>query len=230
MESGKAYLRIDKRWNMEELAELSKLYYQCYSLMYSLSPFQVDSDDQRVVDWFKGIYSKFPWRGGFSTVNFYFSLFSKIPYEGRPNITRIQYASPGFIELQEAVVVASSVATIVAAIAVSFEKVHDLFHKIQIGISERKLARMKVALSELELDSAQLKFIRESKAQLLEAMNVSVEMKLELTRRCDGNELMELKILMSLYRRAEPLAKMQLEGKLKVELPSRKKEENGDET
>src|SRR5690606_687898 len=118
----------------------------------------------------------------------------------------------------------------VTAIAVSFEKVHDVFHKIQMGVSERKLARMKVALSELELDAAQLKFIRESKAQLLEAMSISVDMRLELTRRCDGNELMELKILMSLYRRAEPLAKMQLDGKLKVEVPSKPNEEKRDET
>lgn len=230
MESGKAYLRIDKKWNMEELAQLSKLYYQCYSLAYSLSPFQVDADDQKVVDWFKGVYAKFPWRGGYSAVNFYFTLFSKIPYDDRPNITRIEYASPGFIELQEAVVVASSLATIVAAIAVSIEKTHDVVHKIQMGISERKLARMEVALAELELNSAQLDFIRKSKEQLLEVMKITLEMRLELTRRCDGNELMELKILMSLYRRAEPLAEMQLEGKLKVEVPNLQKVSRPDET
>lgn len=228
MESGKAYLKIDKEWNMDELARLSKLYNQCYSLIYSLSSFEVDSSDQRVIDWFQGAYAKYPWRGGFSTVNFYFSLYSKIPALDRPNIKKIKYESPGFILLEEALVVAGALSGIVIAVCASLEKIHDLYHKIQTGLSERKLTRMKVALTELELESANLEFIRKSKQELTMEMNIPLDMQIELARRCEGNELMELKILMSLYRRVEPLAEMQSEGKLKVENPLERQDGEGE--
>jgi len=54
----------------------------------------------RVIDWFHGVYAKYPWRGGFSALNFYQSLYAKIPYEQRPQIEEIQYASPGHIKLK----------------------------------------------------------------------------------------------------------------------------------
>ena len=55
---GDAYLKLDKEWDMQELASLSKLYIQCYSLVYSLSGFEVESTDERVIDWFQGAYAK----------------------------------------------------------------------------------------------------------------------------------------------------------------------------
>jgi len=100
MDLGNTYLKLDHEWEMQELADLAKLYTQCYSLVYSLSGARVDSEDERVIDWFHGVYAKYPWRGGFSALNFYQSLYAKIPYEQRPQIEEIQYASPGHIKLK----------------------------------------------------------------------------------------------------------------------------------
>jgi len=219
MKVGEAYLRLDKKWDMDELASLSKLYTQCYSLVYSLSGFKTDSTDERVIDWFQGAYAKYPWRGGFSTVNFYHSLYAKLPQDARPQIKKIQYASPGFILLEEALIVAGSLAGIVAAVTVSIDKIHDTYNKIQKGLSERKLTKLEVQLKDLELDLARLEFVKESKQKLIESMCIPKEIQVELARRCDGNELMELKILMSLHRRIEPMAKMQREGMLDIEVP-----------
>jgi len=37
MDLGNTYLKLDHEWEMQELADLAKLYTQCYSLVYSLS-------------------------------------------------------------------------------------------------------------------------------------------------------------------------------------------------
>jgi hypothetical protein len=224
MRTGDAYLALDKDWEMQELASLSKLYTQCYSLVYSLSGFKIDSTDEVVIDWFQGAYAKYPWRGGFSTVNFYHALYKKLPYEARPQIKKIQYASPGYILLEEAILVAGMLATIVGSVTLSIDKIHDTYNKIQKGLSERKLTKLEVQLKDLELDSAKLDYVRKSKSELIELMAIPEEMQAELSRRSEGNDLMELKILMSFHRRIEPIAKLQEEGKLSVvptlEIPS----------
>jgi len=216
---GDAYLKLDKDWDMEELASLSKLYIQCYSLVYSLSGFEINSTDEEVIDWFQGAYAKYPWRGGFSAVNFYRALYAKVPYEERPQIQEIQYASPGHIKLKEALLVAGMLAGIVTAVTTSMDSIHNTYNNIQKGLSERKLTKLEVQIKELELDAERLKFVQESKKAMINGMNIPPEMQSELSRRSEGNELMELKILMSFHRRIEPIAIMQGEGMLEVEKP-----------
>jgi hypothetical protein len=177
MELGETFLKLDNDWEMQELADLAKLYTQCYSLVYSLSGDRVESTDEQVVDWFHGVYAKLPWRGGYTAVNFYNSLYAKIPYEQRPQIVEIRYASPG----------------------------------------ERKLRRLEVELAELQLDQERLRFVRSAKQQLIDQMQIPQVMQEELIRRSSGNDLMQLKILMSFYRRVQPLAELELRDMLKVE-------------
>ena len=226
MDIGDAFLRLDNEWDMEELATLSRLYIQCYSLVFSLSDFAVKTDNERTFDWFKGAYAKYPWRGGFSTINFYHTLYAKIPYEQRPVIQEIRYASPGHIKLKEAVLVAGMLAGIVAAITTSIDNAHDTYNKIQYGMSQRKLTKLDVDIKELQLKQEQIKFIKESKKQLIEELEVPKLMQSELSRRSEKNELMELKILMSFYRRLEPLALLQDGEKLFLENPNQKSSNN----
>lgn len=217
MELGNTYLRLDKEWEMQELADLAKLYTQCYSLVYSLSGMRVNSQDEKIIDWFHGIYAKYPWRGGYSVVNFYHSLYKKIPYEQRPQIVEIQYASPGHIKLKEAAAVAGLLAVIVTAVTTSFDQIYDSYNQIQRGMSEQKLRKLEVERSELQLGQERLKFIRESRQLLIEQMKIPETMQQELERRSGGNQLMQLKILVSFYRRVQPLSELELREMLKVE-------------
>ncbi|AEJ01536.1 hypothetical protein Nit79A3_1722 [Nitrosomonas sp. Is79A3] len=223
MEIGFANLKLDKEWDMDDLAVLSKLYVQCYSFVYSLSGFEVQSKDERIIDWFQGAYAKYPWRGGFSTVNFYHELYAKIPLEQKPSIKEIQYASPGHIKLKEVLVVAGLLAGIVATVTNAIDDIHETYNTIQKGLSERRLTKLEVELKELELEEARLEYVKRSKKLLIEKMNIPESMQSELSRRSGGNNLMELKILMSFYRRIEPLAIMQDQGKLTVEEPIEEK-------
>ncbi len=196
---------------MQDIAQLSKLYIQCYSLVHSLSNFD------------KREYIKYPWKGGYSAVNFYNNLYYKIPREERPAIQEIQYASPGYIKLKEALVVAALLAGVVAAVTNSIDDIQDTYDKIQKGMSERKLMKIDVQIQYLQLKKAELEFIRESKKELIDKMQIPEIMQSELSVLSKENELTELKILMSFHRRVNPLAIMQAKEMLLVEMLSTEK-------
>jgi hypothetical protein len=93
---------------------------------------------------------------------------------------------------------------------------HDLYYKIQKGISARKLSKIEVDKKQLELIETELKFITDSLCEFTSMMNIKQEMLDELDKKTGGNKLMQLKILLSFYRRLEPLALMQADGRLKL--------------
>src|SRR5688500_8691733 len=97
LQTSKTKLLLNGRWNLEELSETTKGYTQLYGFAFSLLD-DLPQDPRIQMDY---LYARFPWRGGYSTVNFFNQLFHKIPPKLRPEVERIQYASPGFIELSE---------------------------------------------------------------------------------------------------------------------------------
>jgi len=212
MQATKTKLRLDGHWNLEELSEATKDYLQLYGFVYSLLP-NLPTARRAEVD---HIYGKFPWRGGFSTVNFFSQLFHKIPPKLRPEVKKIRYSSPGFIELQELLIVAIGVAAIVKAVCASLNFANDTYRGIQRGSAEHKLTKIDISNKELELTQRQLAFCDAQVEKLLKLFNFSAEQAAALDEKTQGNPAMKLKILLSVYRRVEPLAKKQLEGKIQV--------------
>src|SRR5690606_35039708 len=134
----------------------------------------------------------------------------------RPEVKRIQYASPGFIELTELLVAATIVAGIVGAICKSLKSVHNLYREIQKASVEHKLSKINLANEELELSAKQIEFCEKSSKRLLEAFELTEEHEEAINQSVSGNPVMMLKILLSVYRRAYPLAEKQYEEKLKI--------------
>ncbi len=205
-------LGLDGRWGLEELSETTKDYIQLYGFAYSLLP-DLPTAKREEIDY---IYGKFPWRCGDSTVNFFNQLFHKIPPKFRPEVQRIQYASPGFIELTEILVVAGTVAAIVTAVCKSLNSVHDLYRSIQKGSVDHQLAKINLAKEELELKQRQITFCENSAKQLAKALGLTETQEQLIDKKVQGSPVMKLKILLSVFRRVEPLAKKQSEEKLKV--------------
>lgn len=208
----KTKLRLDGRWNLEELSEATKGYTQLYGFSYSLLPDLPLARREEIED----IYGKFPWRGGYSTVNFFNQLFHKIPPKLRPEVERIHYASPGFIELSEILIVATLVAGIVKAVCSSFNAAHDTYRKIQKGSVDHELAKINLAKDKLDLTQAQMTFCENSAKQLVQVFDLTEAQELQIDQRVQGNPVMKLKIFLSVFRRVEPLAQKQNEGKLEV--------------
>jgi hypothetical protein len=208
----KTQLGLNGRWSLEELSDTTKDYTQLYGFAYSLIP-DLPAARRDEIDY---IYGKFPWRGGYSTVNFFSQLFHKIPPKLRPEIHKIQYASPGFIELTEILAVAVTVAAIVAAVCKSLKSVHDLYRSIQKASVEHELSKINLANADFKLKQRQIAFCETSANSLIEAFGLTKAQSALIDKRVSGSAVMKLKILLSVYRRAEPLAKKQAEGKLSI--------------
>jgi hypothetical protein len=212
LQSRKTWLQLDGRWGLEELSDTARDYIQIYGFAYSLIP-DLPSARQDELEY---IYGKFPWRGGYSTVNFFNQLFHKIPPRLRPEVQRIQYASPGFIELTEIALVAASVAGIVKAVCSSIDMAHDTYRKIQKASVDHKLSKIDLANKELELTQRQIEFCEDSSKRLVKTFGLTEAQEEIVDQRVQGNQVMKLKMLLSVFRRVEPLARKQSEGKLKI--------------
>ena len=212
LEATKTKLRLDGRWNLEELSEATSDYTQLYGFAYSLLA-DLPIARREEIDY---IYGKFPWRGGYSTVNFFDQLFHKIPPNLRPEVERIQYASPGFIELSELLLVASIVAGIVKKVCDAINNAHDTYRRVQKGSVDLKLAKIDLANKELELTQRQIAFCESSAKSLIEVFGLTEGQEHLIDQRVQGNAVMKHKILMSVFRRVDRLAKKQNEGKLEV--------------
>ena len=214
MQPTKTKVRLDGRWNLEELSEATKDYTQLYGFAYSLLA-DLPTARREEIDY---IYGKFPWRGGYSTVNFFNQLFHKIPPQLRPEVARIQYASPGFIELSELLLVGGTVAGIVKAVCSSIDSAHETYRKIQKDSVDHELAKINLTKEQLDLTQRQVTFCENASKSLVNMFGLTKaqEQLLDQKIQGQGREIMKLKILLSVFRRVEPLAKKQSEGKIKI--------------
>lgn len=157
-----------------------KDYIQLYGFAYSLVP-DLPNARREEIDY---IYGKFPWRGGYSTVNFFNQLFHKIPPKLRPEVQRIQYASPGFIELTELLAVAVTVAGIVTTVCKSLGTVHELNRSIQKASVDHELSKINLANEDLDLTQRQIMFCENSSKSLVKHLASPRRKSNSLTRRC----------------------------------------------
>lgn len=205
-------IALDGRWNLEQLSDVTREYIQLYGFAYSLVP---DLSSSRVNE-IDHIYGKFPWRGGFSTVNFFAQLFHKIPMNLRPEVQKIQYASPGYIELTEILAVAATVAAIVKAVCFSINSANETYRNIQKASAIHELSKVNLAQAQLKLTQAQIDFCSDSSEKLSKVLGITDAQDELIDAKVRGNKVMKMKILLSVFRRAYPLAEKQAAEMLKI--------------
>ena len=207
-----AQLALSGRWDFEELMEMTRDYIQLYGFAYSLSK-DLPARRESEIEY---IYGKFPWRGGFSTVNFFSQLFHNIPPPNRPKVLRMQYASPGFIEITAIAGAALAVAGFVKALCVSINAAHELYRNIQKRSVELKLSKINLTKEKLSLTRAQIDFCNDASDQLTKVLGLSQAQNELLEQRTQGNKVMKTKLLLSVFRRAINLADKQASQMLNV--------------
>jgi hypothetical protein len=203
-------IQMDGRWTLEDLYVFPRSYEQVYFLTYSL--FHDLSDNQ--IERIQHAYESFPWRGGYSAVNFYNQLKYSVPRQERPKILSIRYESPGWIELAVIAGIAISVASIVKAVAASIQDINATYNQIIRGLRERKLMQIEIEEAELRLRTSEVKFIEECADAMAHALGFT---NIKQLNKRTGHPYRTLKILLSLYRRIRTLAEYQNKGK--VDLP-----------
>jgi hypothetical protein len=193
---GRHRILIGKRWSLESLTVFSRTYEQTYAFYYSFAPEVVQHEESR-------LFAAFPWRGGYSAVNFYGGLRRAVPRKRRPRVLAIQYASPGYIDLALLLAAAFAISRTVRHLAATLRESNAAYNEIMRDISRRKLGRIRVQAGELDLKSKQLKVINDhidTAARLLRFKET------EKLSTLTGHPFITLKVLLSLYRRTRTLA------------------------
>jgi hypothetical protein len=210
---GDYQILIDKRWSLEYLYKFPRAYEQVYFAFESVLPAPDELTDERIERAFRA----FPWRGGYSAVNFYNQLKFVTPLKNRPIISRIQYASPGLIELLLNIPLAFKIAGVVTSVATSIGACNKVYNAIHSDLQKRKLLRIEVERKKIELTNDQLNFIINANEQMASILC------LPSTETINGrtkDPLITLKILLSIYRRVRTIAEYKNKGQASPQVES----------
>jgi hypothetical protein len=207
-------INLDGKWELYDWHNFAHSYTQVYALLYSLEFGEFPSVDDKFFETEAiGPYRSYPWRGGYSALNFYRDLYWSIPENLRPSVNAINYASPGWMELTLVPTIARSIETIVKSIANSIDIIDETYDKIHNRAQKRKLLRASVRERERELSVGDIHFLRESAEELSRLMGFESLQKLH---EHTNNPLLSFKILLSFYRRTKPLAEYQAKRLIKL--------------
>jgi len=197
---------IDGRWSLEDLYRFPRNFEQVYFAFEAIAPAETEEAEERL----SRTFAAFPWRGGYSAVDFYNQLKSATPPKRRPQISRINYASPGVIELFLNADLALQIGTVVTSIAGSIGVCNKVYNSIHSDLQKRKLLRIEVERKQIQLSREELQLVEDASETMARIVGVGTATVLhERTR----DSLKSLKILLSVYRRLRILAQFKLKGK-----------------
>jgi hypothetical protein len=209
MEIGKIEILLDKRWELRDLSVMTREYVQLYSFFYVVN--RVAEGQYVDLD-----FSTYPWGGGYSVINFFQKSYGLIHKDHRLQVSRIQYASPGFIELTGVIGVAADVATLVTTMCGSALAINKTYDAIVGSYHKRKLGSIKIQEAESKLTKDDIEFIWKSVKLLSKDFKLDPKQIEACKKISSQNELVQLKMLLALYRRAEPIVEQQESGKAKL--------------
>jgi hypothetical protein len=206
MQKGESLILLDERWKLEDFSILTKEYMQLYGFFYSLR--LIENGDFSQLE-----FERMPWLGGGSVVGFFSIMGKLVAPECKPEVKRIQYASPGFIELTLIVEVAKDIGIIVTALSSAVASAAGTYHLIHSQYHKRKLTQLKIKDLEAKQLREEIAFVKESVKELHSSFNLTNSQVNSLYEISKGDELVQLKMLLALYRRAKPIAELQVGNK-----------------
>ena len=196
-------------WTLNDLYVFPRTFEQCYTFIYCLDS-DLPSRDKEAID---NAFANYPWAGGYSYVNFYQILRTRVPPKSRPKLRSIHKASPGWIELALNLNVAAEIAKSVALIsgsaataAAAYKSAWKLLHSLS---TEREKAKTE----QLRQKKKQIQEVRETCDELARCIGFSSLN--DLHKRTKDPEI-SLKMLSAHYRRMRTLHEYDLKGKVRL--------------
>ncbi|HFD2399736.1 hypothetical protein [Escherichia coli] len=196
----KVIIELDNRWELADFAVLTKEYLQLYGFFYGLKGGS------------RG-YSTMPWEGGHSVVNFFRGAYSATPPDLRPVVKKIQYASPGFIELSALIDISWQIAELVTAVGGSILAANKVYDQVMRTYRQREWAKLKSEKLRIQNQIKEIELVSDAVKSLESVMALSEEQRKNLVQLSGADELVQLKILLAVYRRLSPLVELQNSGK-----------------
>lgn len=199
-------IAIDKRWSLEDLYKFPRAYEQVYFAYEALLPAPTEQVNTRI----ERAFNAFPWKGGYSAVNFYNQLKYATPTNRRPVVKRMQYASPGVIDLLLNLPLAVKIAGVVSSVATSIGVCNKVYNAIYTNAQQRKLLGLDIKSREIDIANKQMDFILDSNKRLADLLKLESPDVIEARAE---HPLIAMKIMMSIYRRVRTLAEYEQTGK-----------------
>lgn len=197
---------IDGQWEISDLKTFSDSVQDCYSFGFALLGAAGRATTKKITS----LFHKHPWRGGFSSVNFFRELYHNIPNEDRAGIRQIAYASPGEIKFYMNGDVADSIRELVNLIneenSPSLEAYKTTHRHLQdMGWLSKSASDVNLSVQEVE----DLNAILEASCEAIGIAD-STEHILELA---GGDPLSGIKMVLAYHRRLQALADYVATGK-----------------
>ncbi|UPW20555.1 hypothetical protein M0C34_09980 [Agarivorans sp. TSD2052] len=206
MKYGTSLIHLDNKWDLDDFTILTKEYQQLYGFFHTL--IQVENGVFGELE-----FERMPWLGGASVVHFFSAMGKYVHPMHKPTVKEIQYASPGFIELALLIEPAQDIALLVGSIAGSFTTVAATYNVIHREYQKRQLTQFKMKELEAAQQHDQIAFVKNSVGELHRSLNLKRKQAEALEKLSKHDELVQLKMLLALYRRAKPIAKLQVDNK-----------------
>lgn len=204
---------IDGSW---EATDFSRFYgkiadiYAFLSIADKLDDQAPDVDDK---DFIRRSIGSYFWQGGGSYVNFYNDIGSHIESEYPLKVSRIQYASPGQIELEGKKEIFAEIDSVIANFEASYSELVEYYRNInQILVKEKlKRADRSAQLSSDALDQ----YVRRLSTDF--ALRMNIPNPKEIYSVCAENTVVYAKVILSFFRRARAIYLFQVEGRVQPE-------------
>ncbi|WP_416057727.1 hypothetical protein [Stenotrophomonas maltophilia] len=203
---------VDGDLYLEDVSSLTKTINQLYSFHYGLTYGHRTAVRNKLSE----IMSS--WRGGINAVNIFSGLRSVIPSIHRPKINRLQYASPGFIELDALPHLAKHIEQSILNISTAkeFENIQNLYNDVYVYFKKEKLSGFDDHSSSRasNLSAAQASQLELFCDAFFNAFHWNAH-KTTFTN-LDNSPLSRLRVLLAYYRRARKVVYMMNAGKVKI--------------
>lgn len=193
-------------WSLQDLYHFPHAYEQCYAFVYCLDTEQPARRAESIDEAFR----RYPWKGGYSYVNFYSVLHARIPPKSRPRVRSIHKASPGWIDLALNIDVAIQLAKSVAIIAGSGTAAVAAYSKAWKLLANLRAEREKALVREAQAKRDQVKAVRATCEELAKSMGFK---SLSDLHKRTGDPEVSLKLLTAHYRRMRTLLEYQSKSK-----------------
>ena len=203
---------IDGQWSMAEFKEFYARYADLYVFQEAIHSIADQPVDQVSVNYLSAFRGK-PFRGGSSYLSFFKDLKSALHYHERPHLAAVQWASPGEIRIKGADSLFDDVERQINKFQESYDSAAESYKKLREYMQQH--GWLEITSEEYEKPSTdQVKTLSDMIGEL--AKHIHVPGGRSFSQILQGNQLVEAKIFLAVFRRLEAVLGFVREGRVNI--------------